>query len=354
MSIITEDDRRYMLRCFDLAQRGIGQVSPNPPVGAVLVFEGRIIGEGYHQRFGGPHAEVEAINNVTPEDRHLIPHSILYVSLEPCCMAGKTPPCTDLILHEGVKDVRFSTVDPNPLISGRSVTLLENAGVTVTYRILEEKGKYLIRAFATNILSTRPYVVLKWAQSKYGYVGQINKRILISHPYTSTWSHRLRAEADAIIVGARTIKSDNPHLTTRNTPGRSPHRVIYDPNGSLDKSYNAFQASEESVFYFSTEENQSIEGSQITKWILPEESPHIDFMLEKLFQQKLGIILVEGGSHLLNMFINADKWDEAWIIQSPHALNEGVQAPNLRGLKIDNFRIETDTVIGIRRDSTIK
>ncbi len=350
MSAITNPDQLYIRRCFTLARRGIGHVSPNPPVGAVLVYQDKIIGEGYHQRFGGPHAEVEAVKSVASEHRHLIPASILYVSLEPCCITGKTPPCTNLILAEKIKDVRISTPDPNPLVAGQGIEILRQAGVQVQTGILEEEGKELIRMFAVNILLNRPYVILKWAQSKYGYVGQIGKRILLSHPHTLQWSHRLRAESDAIMVGARTVQTDNPSLTTRHATGDSPVRVIYDPGASLDETYLVFQNMGQRIVYFSATDNSKITAPHIEKLIFPSDEVHVDFILDKLNQQKIGILLVEGGTYLLNMFITEEKWDEAWVIQTDHSLADGVKAPNLRGLKIDKFRMETDTVIGIRQN----
>ncbi|MEO5907330.1 MAG: bifunctional diaminohydroxyphosphoribosylaminopyrimidine deaminase/5-amino-6-(5-phosphoribosylamino)uracil reductase RibD, partial [Saprospiraceae bacterium] len=233
----------------------MGRVSPNPPVGAVLVYNDRILGEGYHTAYGAPHAEVEAIRSVHDDEKHLIPDSILFVSLEPCCITGKTPPCTDLILHEGIRNVRYSATDPNPAIAGRSKTLLEQKGIHVISGILEEEGLELIKPFRINITEQRPYIILKWAQSKYGFMGKTDERVLLSHAYTNAWTHQQRASVDAIMVGARTVMTDDPFLTTRDAPGSSPVRVVFDYNANLTMQYNAFNDDGRRIFYFSLKEN---------------------------------------------------------------------------------------------------
>ena len=222
-------DEAWMSRCFDLARRGLGRVSPNPPVGAVLVYQDRILGEGFHGYFGGPHAEVEAIRSVVQAERHLIPLATLYVSLEPCRITGKTPPCTDLILREGIKYVSVSTTDPNPAMAGSSLMHLRSKGISITEGILETEGKELIRTFSTNILLQRPHVILKWAQSKHNYIGIKGQQAWLSQPETAAWSHKQRSEVDAILVGARTIETDNPSLTTR-------HYTAYSSPGEIKTS----------------------------------------------------------------------------------------------------------------------
>lgn len=344
------DDAVWMRRCFDLARRGIGFVSPNPPVGAVLVYDGRILGEGFHARYGGPHAEVNAVRNVSLKDRHLIPASTLYVSLEPCCITGKTPPCTDLIITEGIKDVRVSTTDPNPCVAGKGIDRLRTQGVEVTVGILEEEGKSLIRPFTTNILRHRPHVILKWAQSKFGYTGMDGQQVWLSDPLTRTWSHGQRAEADAILIGARSITTDNPSLTVRDYPGRSPHRVVLDPNGRLEVTHHVFHADGCRVFYFSGRENQLITGEHITKVVYPNIESSLSFILQFLFDHQVGILLIEGGSYTHRLFIKANLWDEAWVIQSRHELNSGIVAPNVRGRLITKLRSGRDLVIGIAND----
>jgi diaminohydroxyphosphoribosylaminopyrimidine deaminase/5-amino-6-(5-phosphoribosylamino)uracil reductase len=344
-------DKGWMARCFDLARRGLGRVSPNPPVGAVLVYEHRILGEGYHSYFGGPHAEVEAVRSVTPEEKHLIPSATLYVSLEPCRITGKTPPCTDLILWEGITDVRVSTNDPNPLMAGSSLGLLRSKGIKITEGILADEGKELIRTFTTNILLKRPHVKLKWAQSKNNYTGIIGEQVWLSQPETGVWVHKQRSEADAILIGARTIETDNPSLTTRHYTGKSAHRVIYDPNGRLYQQYHVFNEDGCKVFYFSTVENAVLEGTHIHKFILTSSEDHVTQILAILFANQIGILLVEGGTYVQNMFIKQNMWDEAWVIKTQHELGEGIMAPNVRGRKMGEIRIGDDTIVGITRDS---
>lgn len=339
-----------MNRCFDLARRGIGYVSPNPPVGAVIVYENKIIGEGYHTMYGGAHAEVEAFQNVAAYDRHLIPDSILYVSLEPCCIHGKTPPCTVRIIEERIRDVRVSTLDPNPKMAGKGIDVLKVAGIRVVTGVLEAEGKDLIKAFKVNILSRKPYVILKWAQSENLFIGQKNHRVLISHPYTNTWSHTLRSTVDAILVGARTITTDNPFLTTRDAPGKSPHRVLYDPNGILHQNYHVFNRDKCKIFYFSKAENLEMNNSGVICIRLTDESSHVHQILDSLFPHGIGTLLVEGGTHVLSMFIKENQWNETWVIRSMHPLASGIKAPIVKGRLIDKFESATDTVIGMMND----
>jgi diaminohydroxyphosphoribosylaminopyrimidine deaminase/5-amino-6-(5-phosphoribosylamino)uracil reductase len=341
-------DETWIKRTFDLAKQGIGHVSPNPPVGAVLVHDNRIIGEGFHQKYGGDHAEVEAIRSVNTHDRKLIQHASLYVSLEPCCITAKTPPCTDLIIREGIRDVRISTIDPNPKIAGKGIALLESKGIKVTHGILKEEGEHLIRAFAVNILYKRPYIILKWAQSKEGYIGETEKRVMLSHPYSSIWSHGQRGSVDAVIAGARTIRIDNPFLTTRHSTGKSPARVIYDPNASLDESYHVFRNDGVEIFYFSQKENTAIQKDHIRKYVLVPGQDDVQRMCEILFEEKKGIILVEGGAHLMGRFIEMNRWDEAWVIQTPHPLASGVKAPNVTGHLMERMDAHDDVIIGIK------
>ena len=294
-----------MSRCFDLARRGIGHVSPNPPVGAVLVYEGKILAEGYHHFFGGPHAEVDAISNVREEDKHLIALSTLFVSLEPCCISGKTGPCTDLIIKNKIKKVVISVTDPNPAVAGKGVERLEHNGIEVTTGVLTKEGQALISAFTTTMRLKRPHVVLKWAQSKYGYAGKEGAQIWFSGPGSKTWSHSQRAMADAIMVGARTVETDDPSLTTRNYPGDSPQRVIYDPNGRLHENFKVFM-DDVNVHYYSNTPNKNIQSEHIRRIVLSDPENHLSEILTDLLNHQIGILLVEGGPFLQKQFIKQD------------------------------------------------
>jgi len=343
-----QSDLRWISRCFDLARKGIGSVSPNPPVGAVLVHEDKILAEGYHHYFGGAHAEVEAVKNVPAHLQHLVSKSILYVSLEPCCITGKTPPCTNLIIDNGIKDVRVSVADPNPNMAGKAISLLRQHGVHVDVGIRQEEGAHLIRAFRTNILKKKPYVILKWAQSKFGIAGFPGQQVWFSQPHTQVWSHQLRATYDAIIVGARTVETDNPSLTTRDYPGRSPARVIYDPNGRLHANYNVFKADGCKIFYFTSMPHTGLTPTQhLNIFTLSSESGHAAQMLSILFQHTIGSIVVEGGSFVHQLFIRENCWDEAWVVKTQHEMASGITAPNLRGRLIQNFSLENDTIVGM-------
>ncbi len=337
----------WISRCFDLARRGIGHVSPNPPVGAVIVHRQEIIGEGFHGYFGGPHAEVEAFKSVIPANRHLIPQATLYVSLEPCCIVGKTPPCTDLILREGVREVRIATQDPNPDVAGKGIQVLRENGIDVTCGILEDEALDLISPFRTNILHRRPYVILKWVQSQRGYIGRQDKKIWLSHPDTSIWTHKQRSMADAILVGSRTVMLDDPLLTTREYPGRSPHRVIYDPNGRLNIAFRVFNNDQCDVYYFSEKENSSVRADYVKRFILPKDKSHVEQILSILYDHQVGILMVEGGAYTHQLFIDQNRWDEACVIQTVHALNEGTKAPGVRGKLLSKILSGTDTVINI-------
>lgn len=354
MSATALTDTTWMSRCFDLARRGIGRVSPNPPVGALLVYQDRILGEGYHQYYGGPHAEVNALFAVSDQDRHLIPDSTLYVSLEPCCITGKTPPCTDLILKEGIRDVRVSTTDPNPLVAGQGLNHLRNHGVRITGGILEEEGKSLIRPFATNILHQRPYVLLKWAQSRWCYAGIAEEQVWLSDPITKTWSHSQRAQADAILVGARTVSTDDPALTVREFPGRSPARVIFDPNGRLGPGCRVFTDDGCPIYYFAFKTNPDLQLQHITSIVINPEQDAFSQMLQTLFNHQVGILLAEGGPYLQKSIIKQGLWDEAWVVQTQHPLDHGITAPEVTGIKIETFTTGNDRIVGILNASRPK
>jgi diaminohydroxyphosphoribosylaminopyrimidine deaminase/5-amino-6-(5-phosphoribosylamino)uracil reductase len=344
-------DQLWMSRCFDLARKGIGHVSPNPPVGAVLLYQNTIMAEGYHHYFGGPHAEVETIGNVPADKKHLVKDSILYVSLEPCCITGKTPPCTELIIKSGIKEVRVSAIDPNPDVAGKGIAQLQKNGINVVAGILKEEGEQLIRSFRMNILHQRPYVILKWAQSKHLVSGVPDQQIWFSHPHTLTFSHCLRAECEGIIVGAKTVETDNPSLTTRDYPGRSPARIIYDPNGKLHSDYKVFLDDGLRIFYFSSIDNPALSSvKNIITSILEPGLAHVPQILSTLFKNRIGSLLVEGGSYVHQLFIKENLWDEAWVIKTQNETKEGIQAPNIKGKLIDTISIGADTIVGIAND----
>lgn len=299
--LIIANDIKFMRRCIQLAQCGEAGAAPNPMVGAVVVCDGRIIGEGYHRKCGGPHAEVNAINNV--KEKHLLSRSTIYVSLEPCAHFGKTPPCADLIIRSGIPRVVIGCADPFAKVNGLGIKKLRDAGCEVVVGVLEEKCRELNRRFITFHQKHRPWILLKWAQSEDGYInGQF------SSPLTQTLVHRLRARSGAILVGTRTALLDNPTLTTRLWCGPNPLRLTIDRHNSLPATLHLLDGSTPTVVYT----HESIEE-----------------ILGDLYKRGIQSLLVEGGAKLLQSFIDAGLWDEARIETAPIRLEGGVAAPVL-------------------------
>lgn len=303
-------DERFMRRALQLAARGRFFASPNPMVGAVIVHNDRIIGEGYHRRVGGPHAEVNAVNSVADADRHLLPESTIYVTLEPCSHYGRTPPCALLLIENRFKRVVIGMSDPFGKVNGRGIAMLREAGIEVHVGCLERECADLNRHFITAHTHHRPYITLKWAQSADGYIGVPEKQIVFSTPLTSTKVHRLRALHDAIAVGARTVITDAPSLTTRLWDGRSPRVVIFDRHALIDADHELL--AREGAIHLTDDE--------------PLES-----QLLKLYDAGITSLLVEGGSSLLQGFIDAGLYDEVHIENSPITLADmpnAVKAPH--------------------------
>jgi diaminohydroxyphosphoribosylaminopyrimidine deaminase/5-amino-6-(5-phosphoribosylamino)uracil reductase len=316
-----------MKRCLELATRGEGRVAPNPMVGAVLVHEGRIIGEGYHRQFGKAHAEVNCLESVRPEDSGLIKHSVLYVSLEPCSHYGKTPPCADLIIEKGIPEVVIGCLDPNVLVAGKGLEKLTRAGLKTTTGILEREARELNRRFFLFQNEKRPYVVLKWAQSLDGKIsGTGDTRTLISNPQTNRIVHKWRAQEAAILVGTNTALKDDPELSTRFWPGADPIRLVLDRELKLPVSLKMFSGQRTIVFNLHKhEEIGSVSYFQITANVNP-----VHQILNALYQLNIQSVLVEGGSYLLQSFINAEAWDEARVICNEEmVIGQGIPAPVL-------------------------
>lgn len=313
----------FLRRCFELAQLGAGHVSPNPMVGAVLVHEGRIIGEGWHQKYGGPHAEVHCLASVSPMDRVFIPQSTLYCSLEPCFHYGKTPPCVDLVLRERIPKVVISNVDPNPKVAGQSVRKLREAGVTVKTGVLEAAGRWLNRAFFTWIEQGRPHIHLKWAESADGYIGRVGERTAISGPLALRYVHRLRSESDAILVGGRTALVDDPRLDVRLYPGRSPLRIAYDRRGTLPVGHHLLDDSLPTWILGSLRPGPWTN----TTFLDNPETWEPEALLTVLAEAKRASLLVEGGVQLLRYFLERNLWDEITVLQNERRLNAKLPQP---------------------------
>lgn len=321
------NDEKYMQRCLQLAANGLINAAPNPMVGAVIVYQDRIIGEGYHVRCGEGHAEVNAIRSV--KDESLLPESTIHVSLEPCSHYGKTPPCADLIISKGIHRVVIGCIDPFPQVSGRGIKKLREAGIEVTVGVLENECKALIRRFVTFNLQQRPYITLKWAQSADGYLDIIRSTgspVILSTPLTSLHVHKLRAEHKAILVGRKTALLDNPSLTVRHWYGDNPLRLVIDRNLTLPLSLHLFDGQTPTLIFTEEEHPSSENRTYIT---LDFNQNILPLILAELHQRKIQSLLVEGGAQLLQSFINSDLWDEAYIEQAQTPLYHGVEAPRI-------------------------
>ena len=325
-------DELYMRRCLQLASMGQGHTSPNPMVGAVVVCDGRIIGEGYHHYCGGPHAEVNAIASV--KDKSLLSRSTIYVSLEPCSHHGKTPPCCDLIIASHIPRVVVGCLDPFPQVSGRGINRLRQHGIDVTTDILRDESVWLNRKFITLHSKNRPYITLKWAQSRDGYIDRERSHneapTQFSTPITRLWSHRLRAVNDAIVVGTNTVICDNPSLTTRYWSGKNPLRITFDRNGRIPADATLFDGSTSTLIMG---KNCNCHTSDIIA--LDSETSSIEQLLQHLAERRIQSLIVEGGSELLQSFIDMNLWDEARIETTPITLQSGIAAPIIDGHTIE-------------------
>lgn len=318
-----------MSRCLQLAQNGVSYVAPNPMVGAVLVVDDRIIGEGYHQRFGEPHAEPNAIHSV--KDKELLKRATLYVNLEPCSYYGKTPPCADLIVKSGIPRVIIGTLDPNPQVAGRGVEILRNAGVEVVVGVLEEKCRELNKRFFIFQEQKRPYVLLKWAQTHDGFIDHKRSDIsepplIVSNNITRQLTHQMRAENQSIMVGSNTVLLDNPSLTVRNWSGKSPIRVALDRQGRIPATANLLDGSVPTLVFTEVKKPNQTHLEFVKVDFDHDVLPTI---LQKLFERNIHSVLVEGGAQLLTSFIQSELWDEANIEVSPLTICDGIAAPLL-------------------------
>ena len=311
-----EVDKLYMRRALQLAQYGYGTTSPNPMVGAVIVdAQGNIIGEGWHRKFGEAHAEVNAVNSVA--DKSKLQESTIYVTLEPCSHHGKTPPCADLLVNCKFRRVVVGVTDPNERVSGRGINRLRDAGIEVITGILEEECRQLNPAFMTAHSLRRPYVLLKWACSRDGFLDCIRTNAeaapKFSTPQTLSLMHRIRAGVDAIMIGSETALNDNPSLETRLYPGRSPKKIVIDSRARITPNLKIFSNSTPIIFTSS-----SNHPAQSHAEIVPLDDPHnIATILEELFNRSITSVMIEGGATLLNSVIASGLWDEARIEIAP-------------------------------------
>jgi len=348
-------DEKYIERCFELAKHGKGKVSPNPLVGAVLVKDNKVIGEGYHDYFGGPHAEVNAIKNSIGD----VKGATLYCNLEPCCHTNKkTPPCTRLIISSGIKKVVISNIDPNPLVNGKGIEQLKEAGIEVVSGILQFQGKELNKFFFKFILSKLPYITLKIAASKDGKITRkIGTKTQITNEKAQKFVHQLRVEYDAVLIGANTVKIDNPHLTVRLVEGRNPKRIILDgrlkspPNAAifnLPDNYKTWlftllNVDKYLLSGFANKNINLVKFKPFDKYYL-----ELNTVLKYLAEQRINSILVEGGQNIFSEFIERELFDEIILINSNDILYEGLDAmtkkfPN-NTLLLERFELDDNNV----------
>ncbi|MBU6343167.1 MAG: bifunctional diaminohydroxyphosphoribosylaminopyrimidine deaminase/5-amino-6-(5-phosphoribosylamino)uracil reductase RibD [Bacteroidetes bacterium] len=341
-------DEIWMRRCFDLARSGAGSVAPNPMVGAVLVYQNRILGEGFHQQYGGPHAEVQCIRSVSSADRPFMSKATLYCSLEPCAHTGKTPPCVDLILEHRIPKVVVCNIDPNPLVAGKGVGKLKAAGIEVIHGVLENEGAWLNRMFFKWIQHKKPWIILKWAQSKDAYLGKTAQRTSISGPFATRLNHRWRSTIDAILVGNNTALIDNPRLDTRLYGGRPPLRISIDRHGNIPDSHHLLDDSQE-TWIFGPPRTGNWTNSKFIDQHVPLEIP---VLLQKLYEAGKSSLLVEGGALILKTFLDGHFWDEIRVIENAHYLNEGIQAPRIptRARLVEIQQLQQDSIQVFKQD----
>lgn len=321
-------DEVYILRCIELARKGFGKTRQNPLVGSVIVHNDRIIGEGYHTFFGGPHAEVNAINSV--RDKQLLSQSTLYVNLEPCSHFGKTPPCSLLIRDLKIPRVVIGSSDSNPEVSGHGIRILKESGTEVITGIKEEECRFLNRRFYTFHEKKRPYIVLKWAQSKDGFIdikrtpGSERIPVWISNQTARILVHKWRAEEIAIMAGTNTILIDDPGLNVRDWPGESPLRIVPDKNGRLFENLKVFNGRSKTLIFTSL---NKADFENIVYIRIPKELFTFATILEDLRTKNVLSILVEGGAILLKHILESGLWDEARVFTGNINFRDGVKSP---------------------------
>lgn len=332
------DHSVYIKRCLQIAKNGLGTTRPNPMVGAVLVHNNTIIGEGFTSPYGKHHAEVNAINSV--KDKDLIRKSILYVTLEPCSHYGKTPPCSDLIIEHNIPEVVIGCIDDNPEVAGKGIKRLQSAGCNVTVGVLEEECRWHHKRFFTFHNKKRPYIILKWAQTKDGYIAPISKSekspVWITNPYSRQLVHKWRTEEQAILVGFKTVIEDNPSLTARDWEGQNPIRVVIDKDLSLSPSFKVFDENADTIVI--SNDNLNI------------KKPLAEQLSKILYNRDINSVIIEGGAKTLQTFIDENLWDEARIFVGNIEFQNGIKAPRLHGKSVSSTNILLDTLKHIVND----
>lgn len=333
---------KYIQRCFELAEKGSYYVAPNPRVGSVIVHEGKIIGEGFHRKYGEAHAEVNAVNSV--KNKELLRESTIYVNLEPCAHFGKTPPCSDLIIAHQIPKVVIANIDPFKEVNGGGIARLRKNNIEVITGVLDKKGEELNKRFFTFHAKKRPYVILKWAETLDGFISRkpndINfKNNWITNPQSKQLVHSWRAEETGILVGKNTVIADNPSLTCREVNGQSPTRIIIDRNLELKPSFKVFDQETKTIVL--NAKKNAIEGN-IEFHQIEFDSYSVKHILSKLHELEIQSLIVEGGAFTLNQFISANLWDEARIFKGRKQFDQGIEAPKMKSSATKTEQIDTD------------
>jgi diaminohydroxyphosphoribosylaminopyrimidine deaminase/5-amino-6-(5-phosphoribosylamino)uracil reductase len=326
-----------MRRALELASLGLGQVSPNPLVGCVLEKDNHIIAEGYHEKYGEAHAEVNAINQVN--DPELLSSCTLIVNLEPCNHQGKTPPCTDLIMKSGIKRVVVANQDPNPQVAGTGIDKLRQQGLEVITGVLEQEGAQLNKRFFCFHQKRRPYLVLKWAQTEDNFIARADyDSKWISNEHSRLLVHRFRAEEQGIMVARGTVHHDNPSLTTRDWPGQNPLRIVLDPAKSLAPDLKVFDDQSPTICYNHLEDQ--VAGS--TQWVKIPKQGYVEGIINDLYERGCQSVLVEGGGMLLKTLIETNLWDEARVFVAPKQFGSGIAAPVISQMPEEDYELMGD------------
>lgn len=317
-----------MQRCLELAAKGFGNAAPNPMVGCVIVCDDKIIAEGFHEKFGAPHAEPNAISKVSDE---LLKKSTLYVNLEPCSHFGKTPPCADLIISKGIRKVVVGNLDPNPLVAGKGIQKLEEAGIEVSHGILDQECRELNKRFLTFYEKKRPYIILKWAQTQDGFISQWplpeNKEDnWITGNESKALSHQWRSQEQAILIGYNTLVNDDPLLTTRLVNGNSPLRLVLARELNLPQQLNVFNKDAKTIIFNSLKS----ELKHFVEYVKIDWASKVTDVLDFCHSRQISSIIVEGGTNTIYQFMNQNLWDEARVFVNPHKpFVHGIPAPEI-------------------------
>jgi diaminohydroxyphosphoribosylaminopyrimidine deaminase/5-amino-6-(5-phosphoribosylamino)uracil reductase len=337
---MTAGNIMFMHRAIELARNGAGLVSPNPMVGCVITKNDRIIGEGWHRKFGGKHAEVNAIESV--KDQSSLANAEMYVTLEPCTHYGKTPPCADLIIEKKIQKIFISVTDPNPVVKGKGISRLKNSGIEVNTGLAISEASELNKRYITALVKNRPYIILKWAQTRDGFIARENyDSKWVSNELSRQMVHQWRTEEDAVLAGFNTIKTDNPKLNVRDWTGRNPVRVVIDKKAELGPGLNVFDKSQKTLIYNIVKD----QCESNLEYIKVPEANFINEILSNLVKAGIHSLIVEGGGSTHGEFIDSDLWDESRIFVSDVLFNKGIRAAQLKNqVLLNKTKIKNDSL----------